>query len=49
MMNFLLNEAKISDCKFVSLSASSDAGYSIYKRLGFYKISEFECFEYEAK
>lgn len=46
MMIFLMEIARENSCKFVTLSASSDSGYRIYERLGFYKIGEFECFEY---
>ncbi len=44
MMHFLMNVA--GHHRFVTLSASSDSGYGIYERLGFLKISEFDCFEY---
>ena len=47
MMIFLMNLAKKSGCKFVTLSASSDSGYRIYENLGFRTIGEFECFEYK--
>lgn len=47
MMVFLMNIAKDHDCHCVTLSASSDAGYRIYERLGFSKVGEFECFEYK--
>lgn len=46
IMTFLMNHCKSQGCKSVTLSASSDSGYRIYKRLGFIKIGEFECFEY---
>jgi len=47
MMIFLMNYAKEHGCSSVTLSASSDAGYRIYERLGFIKLGEFECFEYK--
>ncbi len=46
MMCFLMKIAKEKDCKFVTLSASSDSGYRIYENLGFRAIGSFECFEY---
>lgn len=46
MMLFMLEFAKKIGCRTATLSASSDAGYRIYERLGFYKVGEFECFEY---
>ncbi len=46
MMLFMLEYAKKIGCKTATLSASSDAGYRIYERLGFCKVGEFECFEY---
>ncbi len=46
MMEFLIDLAKRAGCQFLTLSASSDSGYRIYERLGFMKISEFDCFEY---
>lgn len=45
MMIFLMQVAKEKGCQSVTLSASSDAGYRIYERLGFEKIGEFDCFE----
>jgi ribosomal protein S18 acetylase RimI-like enzyme len=48
MMKYLLQTAKQNGFNYVTLSASNDAGYRIYQRLGFYKIGEFECFEYKA-
>lgn len=47
MMTFFMNFVKESGCKKVTLSATSDSGYRIYERLGFNKIGEFECFEYQ--
>ena len=47
MMVFLMKIAKEYGCHFVTLSASSKEGYSIYERLGFSKAGEFECFEYK--
>ena len=49
MMLFLMNLAKKSGCRLITLSASSDAGYRIYKRLGFSGIGAFECFEYKGE
>lgn len=46
MMRFLIQFSQEINCKFVTLSASSDSGYRIYERLGFEKVGEFECFEY---
>ena len=46
MMLFLIKFAKNMGCHSITLSASSDAGYRIYERLGFCKVGEFECFEY---
>ena len=46
MMIYLLNFAKTNQFRFVTLSASSDAGYRIYERLGFVQIGQFECYEY---
>ena len=47
MMLHLMHIAKKNHCNYVTLSASSDSGYRIYKRLGFQKVGEFECFEYK--
>jgi GNAT superfamily N-acetyltransferase len=47
MMKFLMNFAKNEGALYTSLSASSDSGYRIYKRLGFKTIGNFECFEYK--
>lgn len=47
MMIFLMKIAKDYGCHSVTLSASSDSGYRIYERLGFSKVGEFECFEYQ--
>ena len=47
MMIFLMELSKKIGCKTITLSASSDSGYRIYERLGFYKVGEFECFEYK--
>ncbi len=47
MMVFLMKFAKNHGCHSITLSASSDSGYRIYKHLGFSKAGEFECFEYE--
>jgi ribosomal protein S18 acetylase RimI-like enzyme len=49
MVRFLMKTAKANNCKFLTLSASSDSGYRIYERLGFHKVAEFECFEYKGK
>lgn len=46
MMKYQMLYAKQNQCQYLTLSASSDAGYSIYKRLGFKKIGQFECFEF---
>lgn len=47
MMNHLLHHAKISNIKYASLCASSDAGYRIYERLGFQVVGKFGCFEWK--
>lgn len=47
MMIFMMEAAKQSGCNFITLSASSDSGYRIYERLGFFRVGEFECFEYK--
>ncbi len=46
MMNHLLKFAKSHKTNVVTLSASNNDGYKIYKRLGFNKLDSFECFEY---
>lgn len=46
MMVSFMQTAKAHGCVSVTLSASSEAGYRIYERLGFFKVGEFECFEY---
>lgn len=46
MMTYLMRTAKEAGCKSITLSASSDAGYRIYERLGFSPIGAFECFEH---
>jgi ribosomal protein S18 acetylase RimI-like enzyme len=45
VMNFLLDSAVKIGCKYATLSASSDAGFSVYKKLGFKEFGAFECFE----
>lgn len=47
MMIFLMKIAQDHSCHSVTLSASSDSGYRIYERLGFFKAGKFECFEYK--
>lgn len=47
IMLFLMKLAQDHGCKSVTLSASSDSGYRIYERLGFVKVGEFGCFEYQ--
>lgn len=47
MMRYLLRVAKDLGSSYATLSASSNSGYRIYERLGFYKIGEFKCFEYK--
>lgn len=46
MLSYLLQTAKKQGRRYVTLSASSDAGYRIYERLGFKRIGEFACFEF---
>ena len=38
MMLFLMKTAKDHGCHSVTLSASSDSGYRIYERIGFFKV-----------
>lgn len=45
MMRYLMRYAKAAGADFLSLSASSDSGYSIYKKLGFETIGIFDCCE----
>lgn len=47
MMTYLMNTAKQNGAKYATLSASSDAGYRIYERLGFKAFGEFDCFEWK--
>lgn len=47
IMLFSMKLAQDHGCKSVTLSASSDSGYRIYERLGFAKVGEFGCFEYQ--
>ncbi len=47
MMVFLMKFARDNGCNSVTLSASSDSGYRIYKRLGFSKAGKFESFDYK--
>lgn len=47
MMRFLLQTAKTSGSKYVTLSASSDSGFRIYKKLGFKVHGKFLCFEWD--
>jgi GNAT superfamily N-acetyltransferase len=44
MMAYLLLTAKENNCQYATLSASGDFAASIYERLGFHSISQFECF-----
>lgn len=46
MMRYLLRQSKARGIKHVCLSASSDAGFRIYERLGFEMIGQFDCFEW---
>ena len=46
MMRFLMAEAKNLGVQEIFLSASSEAGFRLYERLGFEKIALFDCFEY---
>jgi len=47
MMQHLIHYAKKCGKSYVSLSASSDAGFRIYKRLGFKIVGQFECWEWK--
>lgn len=47
MMKHLLDEARGQSLKTVTLSASSDSGLRIYERLGFKRLGQFECFEWQ--
>lgn len=49
MMNKLMEFAKQNDKKFISLSASSDAGFRIYERLGFKTVGLLKCLEWTNK
>lgn len=46
MMKHLMNFAKRSDYLRMTLSASSEAGYKIYERLGFKCLGAFDCYEH---
>lgn len=46
MMHHLIQTAKSKNCRYVTLSASSDSGYRIYERLGFKTYGEFQCLEW---
>ncbi|MCB1213708.1 MAG: GNAT family N-acetyltransferase, partial [Chlamydiia bacterium] len=46
MMRFLFRALREQGCRYATLSASSDSGYRIYEGLGFTKIAEFVCFEW---
>lgn len=48
MMKYLLAFSKKNGVRYVTLSASSEEGLSIYKRLGFKSLGNFECFEYKS-
>jgi GNAT superfamily N-acetyltransferase len=45
MMKFLMAQAKQYGSRYLTLSASSDAGYRIYERLGFQYFGQLMCFE----
>ncbi|NRB10118.1 MAG: GNAT family N-acetyltransferase [Rickettsiaceae bacterium] len=45
MMKYLMNYAINQKVNKITLSASSDSGFKIYKKLGFNVIGMFECFE----
>ncbi|MHA1558359.1 MAG: GNAT family N-acetyltransferase [Alphaproteobacteria bacterium] len=47
MMCFLIDYAKKAGISYASLSASSDSGFRIYKRLGFNVRGKFECLEWK--
>jgi len=47
MMIYLLEESRAQGVKTVTLSASSDSGFRIYERLGFKRLGQFECFEWQ--
>lgn len=47
MMQYLMGFIKNAGLRYASLSASSNAGYRIYERLGFQTIGELACFEWK--
>ena len=49
MIHYLINYAKGNGIKQICLSASSDEGFSLYKKFGFNTIGMYECFEHLGK
>ncbi len=47
MMRYLLSKATAKGSQYATLSASSEAGYNIYERLGFQAMGQFDCYEYD--
>ncbi|BBH52000.1 GNAT family N-acetyltransferase [Fluviispira sanaruensis] len=47
MMKYLLNFAKEHGAKYMGLTASSPEAVSIYKKLGFIEMGEYDCYEYK--
>jgi ribosomal protein S18 acetylase RimI-like enzyme len=49
MMQYMMSFIKEKGMRYATLSASSDSGYRIYQRLGFEKVGEFECYEWQGE
>ena len=49
MLDHIMDFAKTKGMHYACLSASSDSGYSLYKKLDFKSVGEFECFEYRQR